>query len=136
MRVTPWEIVQKLRYKDPGSPTEAERDYRQRFLSLYPDQEANVLSFQANPQCKCSGDMVARITKDTEQLRGNAKILFSTVGQVEVVVPRMIAGEVHIIPNDDASYHDFIAQAAAKHWQYRGLSPVATPDGSLKLYFW
>lgn len=135
MRVTPYDVLQRLRYADAANPTPAEQGFRQRFLVLYPDQEANILSYQDNPACKCGGDIMNRIIADQARFRTNVQGLYDTTDEITVVIPRPIVGDVYTIPNDDQSWRDWVNNAANEGLQYRGLSLVAV-DNLLKIYVW
>jgi hypothetical protein len=128
------QVVGALRYKDPNKPAAEEVGRRKRFISRYPTQEANLLSYQENPSCKCAGEMAAMISKDPEGASAAASFIMDQ--PVTVVTPKNVAGTLTTIENTPEAYRELISGMAQRAEQHRGLSAVLLPDGKLQILFW
>lgn len=128
------QVIGSLRYKDPNKPTPEEVGRRKRFVSRYPTQEANLLSYQENPSCKCAGEMAGMVAKDPEGASVAASFILDQ--PVTVITPKNMAGTLITIENTAEAYKDTVVGMAQKSEQYRGMSAVLLPDGRLQLMFW
>lgn len=133
MKITLQDVVTRLRFKDAAAPTIEEVRYRQRFLELFPDLEAKIISYQDNPNCKCAGEIFQRINQNQQLVFDHADLLFGE--SVEWVTPKTIVGETMVVENDEA-YSKLMRDLPAQGQHFRGLAVVPLPDGKLKLYFY
>lgn len=120
------QIVRSLRYKDPLSPTVEEMSLRQRFLSKFSNQEANILSYQDNPNCKCSGELMKAIANSVEDKN---ELLSYIIGRpVEVAKPNDMSGKMIVINDTETSWSELASSFKLKMMMFRGLTIVPSVD--------
>jgi hypothetical protein len=130
--ITIQQVVQALRYVDAANPTPSEVGRRTRFLAAFPDQEANVLSYQDNPNCKCRADLSSAIQKAP----GDKDVLLTGVmgEEVHLIVPVNLMGKVLVIDDTEEAWAALAKRFMAESMMFRGMAIVpATIDGVAKL---
>jgi hypothetical protein len=134
-RMTPWELATRLRYRDPAKPTPAEVRVRKNFIARYPDQEANILTLQTDPGCKCQGDLFRRVTGDATTLNPQLKDIFELSEDATMVIPRNLVGDIMIIPDTEADFKELMNTCQQEHWAFKGFAMLKDGD-NIKLYFY
>lgn len=134
-RMTPWDLTARLRYKDAANPTPKEVAIRKRFLVRYPDQEENVISFQENQQCDCNAKIQKRVIDDAAALNPLLREMFEFTEDSELIIPRHLAGEIMVIPDNEKEFKELLTTCAKERWTYKGIG-IFREDGNLKLYFY
>lgn len=129
------EILTGLRYKDPTNPTREEVGFRRRFLTIWPEQEVNILSFQDDPNCKCSAKLLQAMQADRNKLQAAVKVIYDDP-ETFVVFPKSVVGEIRVIDDTDKAYEDMIDHAVKYGESFRGLFLRPIEGGKLKVYFY
>ena len=129
------EILSSLRYRDPTKPTPEEIGFRRRFLKIWPDQEVNILSFQDDPNCKCSAKILQAVQADRDKLQAAVKTIYEDP-EIFVVFPRSIVGEVRVVDDTDKAYEDMIDHAVKYGESFRGMFLRPIEGGKIKVYFY
>lgn len=131
MKLTIQQFVATLRYGNPSDPKPAEVAKRARFLEKYPAQEANILSYQDKPDCKCSRDIVQAISADPNK---QVNIDYIAGEHVEIVVPTQVIGKVITIDDTEEAWTTLAQRFQTEMFMFRGLTIVpAVIDGQAKL---
>lgn len=137
-KITIQQVISSLRYKDAASPTVEEIEKRKRFLSKFPDQEANVLSYQTNPACKCSRDLAAAIQSNAE----DKNILLSYIMGEQIILhtPVNLVGKIMTIDDTEAEWTKLVMRLHADSAMFRNMSIVPGLDDSgkktLRVFFY
>ena len=133
IKITFQEVVERLRYTDPLNPTAEEVAYRQRWLSLFPKTEADILSYQGNPRCDCRIRLTNTVVKGyaTDQ-----SVLSKILGtQVALRPMQNLVGEQTIIPDTVEDYKKFALDLQKSGGLYRGMN-IIPADGKLRIFFY
>ena len=112
------EFIYHLRYQDVSHPKPEEIDRRQRFLRLFPDQEANLISYQDNPNCSCVKNIMETVGKHP-----NLEAVFTEVYR-EPIKPVTIKSVVGTVVEIDIGPEAWAIQCklhVEEMWQFRGL---------------
>lgn len=142
------------------SPQADERELIDLFKSLWPDQQQNLLSFRAKPDCQCKNQMMQRMAQTPELLHQLLDRLKATRGKtffysgdqpppqpvtggavlsVDQSLPQPkvfhLAGQVRKIPNTPEAYLQLLAGLRQQGGRYTGLSVVKT-DQELLVFFY
>ena len=128
------QLLQNLRYQNAASPTPDEIARRRRFLERFPNQEANIISFQDNPNCKCSAEIQNALMKDSKGINEIASFLMGE--KVTITTPKMVGGKVMNIPNTPEAWAELIALTQREMFVFRGITTLLDPDGSLRVFFY
>lgn len=132
--LTVQQLTQSLRYQNPAAPTAQEVGRRRRFLERFPNQEANVISYQDNPNCKCSIEIQNALMKDSKGINEIATFLMGE--PVSITTPKMVAGKVMNIPNTNEAWAELVALTQKEMFVFRGITTLLDPDGSLRVLFY
>lgn len=129
--ITLHQFIGSLRYGNAANPTAADVARRARFLERYPSQEANILSYQTDPKCKCGRDILAAITNDADKVEN---LSYVEGEPINIIVPIQAVGKIIVIDDDEAAYLALTQRFQAEMFMFRGLSIVPTTiDGAAKL---
>jgi hypothetical protein len=132
--LTVQQLVQSLRYQNAAKPTPEEIARRRRFLERFPRQEPNILSYQDNPNCKCSADIQAALLKDSKGINEIAEFLMGE--KVSISTPKMVSGKVMNIPNTNEAWAELVALTQREMFIFRGITTMPEPDGSMRVLFY
>ncbi len=134
LSLTIQQLTQQLRYQNAAQPTPAEILRRRRFLERFPAQEANIISYQDNPNCKCSHEIQNALMKDTKGINEIATFLMGE--PTSITTPKMVAGRTMSIPNTPEAWEALIALTQKEMFIFKGITTVVDPDGSLRVLFY
>jgi hypothetical protein len=125
------QFVATLRYGNAANPSAAEVAKRARFLEKYPAQEANILSYQDKPDCKCSRDIVQAISADPNK---QASLDYIAGEHVEIITPTQAVGKIITIDDREEDYLALTQRFQTEMFMFRGLTIVPVViDGVAKL---
>jgi hypothetical protein len=134
LALTVQQLTQALRYQNAAAPTPEEVARRRRFLERFPNQEANINSYQDNPNCKCAMEIQNALLKDSKGINEIAGFLMGE--KVSVTTPKSVAGKVMNIPNTNEAWAELVALTQREMFVFRGISTVLEPDGSMRVLFY
>jgi hypothetical protein len=124
------QFTASLRYQDAANPTEAEVAKRRRFLERYPSQEANILSYQQNPGCKCGGELQNAITGDP--MTDKSALCSLIEGEpVKILTPTNMSGKLVTIDDTEEAWGTLVKRMRDEIWIFRDITvaPVADETG-------
>ena len=130
------QYVPSLRYPDANNPTPDQIARRQRFLERYPAQEANILSYQTDPTCKCGGELSAAINNDPKKVEN---ITYVEGEQVVFVSPQMMYGKTMTVDDTEGAWEDLTKRFQAEQMMFRSLTVAPSVDDTgkkiLRIFF-
>lgn len=132
------QFVGTMRYANEASPTAAEVARRARFLEKYPAQEASILSYQTNPNCQCSRDIVTAISNDPNNAENLSYIAGDTV---TITTPVTAIGKIIVIPDTEDAWLALTTRFQTEMFMFRGLTilpgtPATDGTATLRVFFY
>jgi hypothetical protein len=133
LTITSAQLLANLRYTNATNPSVAEIARRRRYLTRYPAQEANILSYQENPSCRCSSEIYAAMASDPAGLNAVATIIMDE--PTEVIVPRQMAGEIIEVNDTPEDWRALNVRIKNEALIFRALEVVVS-NGKLRVFFY